>query len=712
MRTVLVCCALALEFGAATCLGATEPARPAILIADFEGPTYGAWKSTGEAFGPGPARGTLPGQMAVSGYLGQGLVNSYYQGDDTTGSLSSPPIRLERPQLNFLIGGGGYPGETCINLVVDGKIVRTATGPNREPGGSERLRWHTWDIRDLAGKLAVLEIVDRKKGGWGHINIDQIVQSDDVKQAKPASRELMITHRYLHFPVRTGGAKARMRLSMEGRVLREFEIELAEGKPDFWVFTDLEPYRGKSIRIEIDEQAPGSQGLAAITQGDDIFEADSVYREAMRPQFHFTSRRGWHNDPNGLVWQAGTYHLFYQHNPYGWSWGNMHWGHATSPDLVHWKEQPTAIYPRMWDDWAFSGSGVVDTANTSGFQDGKEPPLVVAFTSTGRGECIAYSNDRGATFQEYAGNPVVKHAGRDPKLVWYEPGKHWVMAVYDETGGKQGIVFHTSPDLKHWTQRTKIDGFFECPDLFELPIGGQPGKSRWVLYAADGKYVLGDFDGQAFHVTSGKEKLQLWYGNFYAAQTFSNVPDHRRIQIGWGNGVEFPGMPFNQQMTIPVELTLHAEADGLRLFARPVGELASLRTGTQEWRDLLLEPGASPLDRLTGEQYEIAVDFSPASEGALAIDLRGTPLVYDAARQELVCKKVRAPLRPRDGRIQLQVFRDRGSIEVFGNEGRTAMSVASLHEKGQTGIGLSSRRGATRVHSLVVQKLKSAWNQP
>jgi len=466
------------------------------------------------------------------------------------------------------------------------------------------------------------------------------------------------------------------------------------------------------LRVELDEQAPDSRGLAAITQGDDIPDAGLLYHEANRPQFHFTSRRGWLNDPNGLVWQAGTYHLFYQHNPYGWSWGNMHWGHAVSADLVHWKEQPTALYPRQFGDWCFSGSGVVDTRNTSGFQKGKEPPLVVAFTSTGRGECIASSNDRGRTWNEYVGNPVVKHAGRDPKLVWYEPARHWVMAVYDETGGRQGIAFHTSPDLKNWTQRSKIDGFFECPDLFELPVDGNRERTRWVLHADDGKYVLGDFDGQTFHVTSGKDKLQVWHGNFYAAQSFSNTPDHRRIQIGWANGVEFPGMPFNQQMTIPVELTLRSAEDGPRLIARPVSELASLRAGTREWHDILLAPGDNPLNRLAGEQFEIAVDFSPASTGACALDLRGTLLVYDAARQELVCKNVRAPLRPRDGRVRLQVFLDRGSIEVFGNDGRTALSVASIPEKGQRAIGGSSREGATRVHSLVVHELRSAWTRP
>ena len=283
-----------------------------------------------------------------------------------------------------------------------------------------------------------------------------------------AHREMPIEHRYLHLPVRTGAVKKQMKLSVDGRTIREFEIELAEKEPEFWVFVDLDGFRGKTLRIEVEPPGTDSHALDAIKQADDIPDSQHVYHEANRPQFHFTSRRGWLNDPNGLVWQAGVYHLFYQHNPFGWSWGNMHWGHAESTDLVHWQERPTALYPRQFGDWCFSGSAVVDAHNTGGFQTGSQPPIVVAFTSTGRGECIAFSNDRGKTWQEYEGNPVVKHAGRDPKLVWHEPSRRWIMAVYDEAGGRQGIAFHTSPDLKQWTFGSKIDGFFECPDLFEL----------------------------------------------------------------------------------------------------------------------------------------------------------------------------------------------------------------------------------------------------
>jgi fructan beta-fructosidase len=307
---------------------------------------------------------------------------------------------------------------------------------------------------------------------------------------------------------------------------------------------------------------------------------------------------------------------------------------------------------------------------------------------------------------------VVKHAGRDPKLVWYAPKRHWVMAVYDETGGKRGIAFYTSTDLRDWTFRSKIDGFYECPDLFELPVEEDEARTRWVLYAADGKYVLGDFDGREFHPTSGKDKLQVWYGNFYAAQSFSNTPDRRQIQIGWGSGIAFPGMPFNQQMTVPVQLTLRSAEDGPRLFAEPVAELASLRGRKHDWTDLKLAPGENPLRGLEGDLFEISADFSPGAAGRFGLSLRGVPLVYDAAKQEMICKGVKAPLKPVAGRVRLHVYLDRGSIEAFGNEGRVAMSVASITDDGNRSIGLVQTGGSIDLHSLVVHELKSAWDRP
>src|SRR5216684_898714 len=176
---------------------AASAERANIIIADFEGETYGSWKAEGEAFGAGPARGTLPGQMPVGGFVGKGLVNSFLGGDDAKGKLTSPPFPIDRSHINFLIGGGKYPGQTCINLLVGGRIVRTASGPNDHPGGTEQLDWSSWDVTEFVGKTAVIEIVDDRQGGWGHVNVDHIVQSDRAFRFGPARRELVVEKRFL-----------------------------------------------------------------------------------------------------------------------------------------------------------------------------------------------------------------------------------------------------------------------------------------------------------------------------------------------------------------------------------------------------------------------------------------------------------------------------------------------------------------------------------
>jgi fructan beta-fructosidase len=697
--------------GLATCLfltalaGAGPAERPDLLIEDFEGPDYGKWKVEGTAFGPGPARGTLPGQMPVSGYLGKGLVNSFYKGDDSTGRLSSPPFKVQRRHINFLIGGGGWPGQTCMNLLVGGKVVRTATGTNTAPGGSEALDWASWDVREFASKDATLEIVDSRKGGWGHINVDHIVQSDRPRGSSQARRTLRVEKRYLHLPVTTGAPKRRMTFTVGGRVVRDFEIELAAGKPGFYAFADVSAFRGQDLTVTARLPADGP-GLKAIVESDELPGAGTLYREKHRPQFHFTSRRGWLNDPNGLVYHDGTWHLFYQHNPYGWAWGNMHWGHATSRDLVHWHERPVALYPRAFGDWAFSGSAVVDEANTSGWGKGA---LVAAFTSTGRGECIVYSTDGGKSWREHEGNPVVRHLGRDPRLLWHAPSKRWVMAVYDEgKGPARDVAFYTSPDLKKWSYQSRIGGYYECPDLFELPVLGGKG-SKWVLHAADGHYALGEFDGKALKPDGPKK--QVWYGRFYAAQTFSNAPGGRRVQIGWASGIAFPGQPFNQQMTVPVELSLRPTADGVRLFAEPVRELAALRAATRRWKDLPLRPGENALAGASGDLLEVIAEIEPGKAAAVGLRLRGREVVWDASKQVLRCGDVSAPLEPEKGRLRLHVFIDRGSVEVFGNGGRVALSVGGLLEERDRGVAAFAVKGEARLVRVEVHTLRSAWSK-
>ena len=685
--------------------------RPDIVVADFEGKDYSGWVASGNAFGTRPALGTLPGQMSVSGFLGRGLVNSFTGGDATTGTLTSPAFQVERPYLNFLIGGGKYPGETCLNLLVGGRVVRTATGPNDRSGGTERLEWASWDVKEFAGRRAVLQVVDKRKDGWGHVNVDQITQSDHKRAPDPAARAIAVESHYLHLPVRREAPARRVRVTSGGKTLHEFDINLATDEPpDFWVFIDLAQQKGCTIQVETTLPG-GSKGLDALKQSDELPGADVLYREKDRPQFHFTSRRGWHNDPNGLVWHDGTFHLFYQHNPYGWDWGNMHWGHAISPDLFHWTELPDAIRPRTYGDWVFSGSAVVDTHDTSGWGAGGRPAMVAAFTSTGRGECIVHSTDGGLTWTEFEGNPVVKHEGRDPRLLWFAPGNRWIMAVYDEFQGKRWIAFHSSPDLERWKFESRIEGFFECPDLYELPVAGKPGESRWVLSAADGLYLLGQFDGHHF-TPDAPAKQQVWYGNFYAAQTYSNVPDGRRIQIGWGQGISFPGMPFNQQMTVPVELTLRPTADGLRMFASPVAELAKLRISTRALRDMTITPGLGFGSRLPADLLELRAEAIVGNNSALTLTVRGVPVVFDARKSTLSCADVVAPLAAEKGRVKLRVLVDRGSVEVFGNDGRVAISKGIIPAGNARGLTLSAEGAGVTVEKLTIDELSSVWPAP
>lgn len=698
-------------------LHAAEPAgesRPEQLIEDFEGNDYGKWTVTGNAFGPGPAAGTLPGQMSVTGYHGNKLVNSFHGGDDSRGTLTSPPFTVSRRHLRFLIGGGGYANETCVNLLVDGAVVESATGPNTKPGGSESLEPMSFDLGRHQGKQAVIQIVDKRKGGWGHINADHFVLTDTpARSVSNAAREVTITKRYLLFPVRPGAKSIKMTVQAEGQSPRSFDIEFDDQSPSIWFPFDTSLIQGKKTSITA-RLVGGDEALQKIRASDSVEGTYPPYQEPDRPGFHFTAQRGWLNDPNGLVYFKGTWHLFFQHNPFGWNWGNMHWGHATSNDLFHWREQPIAIPPKNYGDWAFSGSAVVDEKNTSGFGTGTDPVLVAAYTSTGRGECITYSRDGGQTWTEYDKNPVVRHRGRDPRLVWHAGSKRWVMAVYDEEENQRRIAFYTSPNLKEWTFRSFAEGnFYECPDLF--PISQVTAKrtpvpeaeKTWVLYGADAKYVVGEFDGSVFRATT--EKQTLWRGNFYAAQTYSNAPDNRHVQIGWANGVIFPGAPFNQQMSVPVDLTLRDTPDGKRLFAEPVPELTKLREDKRTIGQRTISPGENPLDGWGPRQADIEAVITNQSATRWLFDLRGLIVSYESATRKLKVGTHEVVLPGNDQRVELRILVDRGSVEVFAQQGALAFSVAHRPKSPSESFRFQCEGGQVKWESGECYKLASAW---
>ena len=695
-----------------------------LLVADFEGSNYGDWKVTGEAFGPGPARGALPGQMPVSGFKGKGLVNSFFNGDGSTGTLTSAEFKIERKFISFLIGGGRNSEATGMNLLVDGKVVRNATGPNDQPGGSEELAAASWDVSEFAGGVAVIQILDRATGGWGHINVDHIVQTDTKPPGlmRDARREFRIEKRYLHLPIKDGAPQRTVSVFADGKLVVQNTIGLANGTPDWWAFMDAGAWRGKPVTLQVDKLPEDSAALRSMEQGDAIMGARELYREPLRGQFHFSSRRGWNNDPNGLVYFRGEYHLFYQHNPYGWGWGNMHWGHAVSRDLVHWEELGDVLTPDEFGPM-FSGSAVVDAQNTSGLGRDGQPPLVLIYTAAGNPtvQCLASSTD-GRTFTKFGGNPILKQitdGNRDPKVIWHAPTRKWVMVLYVGLPEKKHSVhFFTSPNLRDWTLASVTEGgtdhdhfLFECPDFFELPVDGDATNTRWVLTAADSAYAIGTFDGAKFSPERTKLPGQRGRG-FYAAQTFSDIParDGRRIQVGWFQ-TETKGMPFNQSMTIPLELKLTATPDGPRLTMLPVQELASLRTKSHRFEALTLSAGgANPLAELPAELVELRAEFEPDEASEVTFNVRGAILVYHTKRQELIVNGHHAPAPLRGGKQRLTIFCDRTGLEVFASDGLTYVPMPFQPDAKQLSLAVQVEGGSTRFTSLEVHALRGIWN--
>lgn len=566
-----------------------------------------------------------------------------------------------------------------------------------------------------------------------------------------AERSLTINSRYLNFPVRTGAKSQHLKLLVDGKVVREFDIELVDAQPEWWAFMDTTEFKGKLVELKIDKPSEGFKGLTSILQSNDIIDTENLYYEKSRPQFHFSTRRGWINDPNGLVFYKGEYHLFYQHNPYGWNMRNPHWGHAVSKDLVHWKELPIALYPDKHGVIA-SGSAVIDWNNTAGFEQGYEKTMVAIFTAYGNSttQGLAFSHDRGRTWNKYNNNPVLPtltNGNRDPKVIWYSPENKWVMALYlDRTDleahpdlspmevvelyrDKNTFGFFSSPDLKQWdlTSEIRLPGDTECPEFFEIAIEGNPKETRWIFYAAKGLYFIGSFDGKVFKPEFGPHSIQN--GNcFYASQTFNDIANinGRRLLIPWGQNMDglpfaeffgfssidepvYKGMPFNQMMGIPVALTLRATDEGLRLCSEPVEELTSLRSKAHVVEQKIVRVGENPLGDIRGELLDIKADISPGSATLITFNLRGIPITYNTQKQTLSCAEKIAPLKMAEGKISLRMMVDRTSIDIFGNDGRLYMPMGMVISSDNRSLAVQVSGGSATINSLEVFELKSAW---
>lgn len=452
------------------------------------------------------------------------------------------------------------------------------------------------------------------------------------------------------------------------------------------------------------------------------------YDQILRPQFHFSSLKGWNNDPNGMVWYDGEYHLFFQHNPKGTKWGNMTWGHAVSSDMVHWEQLPHAILP-YGGGTIFSGTAVVDHNNSLGKQEGDVKTMVAFFSFAKQPfyQAAAYSTDRGRTFTLVnEGGPVVPNQGfdpgeRDPKVFWHEASQKWVMILWVWRGKEDGnpeeklgkVRFFTSDNLLDWEVASdfKREWVFECMDFVELAVDGDPNNRKWLLYDASFDYEIGDFDGKTF--TTDKKVYKGDLGtNFYAAQSFNNSPDSRTVMIGWmnqGNDQSIflkAEMPFNQSMSFPCTMELRTTKDGIRLYRWPVEEIESLYIRSHKFKNLSAEKADKKLGGIKAGLVDMSLEFEPGSSFDLYI--RGLKLSYKSRTEEVVFGQSTLPAPAVHGKVKLRILLDRASIELFSNEGAAVSTCYAVPEAENQSISISAD-GDLKINSLTLNELKSSW---
>ena len=460
--------------------------------------------------------------------------------------------------------------------------------------------------------------------------------------------------------------------------------------------------------------------LVSKRRDRDIAMVDE-YGELHRPQFHFTARKNWINDPNGLVFHDGLWHLFFQHNQDAPTWGKMWWGHAVSRDLFHWQQCENVLHP---DDMGsmFSGSAVVDRENTAGFG---ADALLLFYTAYGKhakptrptSQCLAYSTDNGKTWTKYVANPIVgwmEADNRDPKVVWHKSARRWIMALYLED---DRYCLLSSSDAKTWTrfQEIRLNGDSECPDFF--PIADDTGAEKWVFSGAGGSYSVGDFDGKLFVPETPVLQYELGR-NGYAAQTWSNAPNNRRIQVSWMAGGRYPEMPFNQQLSVPVELSLAGSGGSVTLNRWPVHELDLLRVRTVSVGRKTISKDKPMVAQTDAKLLDVSFKVFRQSAKGFYVVARGHPIVFDwdamTLSVETSGKSKMTEDRPfvklsETVMLDVRLIIDRTSIEVFLDGGSISASYCFLPDGYVNPLVLHSYSGEQIIEDFELHELVSTW---
>lgn len=565
--------------------------------------------------------------------------------------------------------------------------------------------------------------------------------------------------RYLLLPVQESTDDARINVLVDGNVAETIYVRLAKSKTDYTVPFDLTPYKGHDVMLDV--VIPQSRGSVREAKDDACWRGivladtfDTANREKYRPAFHHTPRYGWMNDPNGMFYKDGRWHLYYQYNPYGSKWQNMTWGHSVSDDLVNWEHLPEAIRPNGLGS-VFSGSCAVDHDNTAGFGS---DAVIALYTSAGTSQMqsLASSTDDGLTFNIYPSNPVLtlESEARDPKVFWNDSTKEWNMILAHALDHE--MLIFTSPDMKSWILQSSFGkglgaqgGVWECPDLFELPVAGTDEK-KWVLLCninPDGpfggsgtQYFVGDFDGKTFKAdtdAAGNVSTKwLDYGkDHYATVTWSGAPDGRRVALGWMSNWQYaadvPTMQFRSANTLPREMGLFRAPDGeVYASSAPSPELEALRgklAAKVKKTTVGRKARSFALPSENGGICEILMDIEASKAKTVNIvfsNSQGEKVVmqYDPAAATLSFDRTQSgitdfsegfpavtvtPTHEASGRIALRIFVDRSSMEVFGNDGEFVMTNLVFPRTPYTALSVSAEGGNAKVENLRIYSLKS-----
>lgn len=555
--------------------------------------------------------------------------------------------------------------------------------------------------------------------------------------------------KFLLLPVQENAPEGKVNIIINNELQLEqnINVRLAREKVDYYVPLDLSAYQGKTISIDVAGMPSSSLCWKEIKLSDTF---DFSNREIYRPVYHHTPAYGWMNDPNGMFYKDGVYHLYFQYNPYGSMWANMTWGHSTSRDLVHWTYEGTPIVPDAWGA-IFSGSCVVDHENTAGFGKGAVVAFYTSAKSTPWGDVqsqsMAYSLDNGKTFTKYEGNPILTSSERDfrdPKVFWYAPGKHWVMML----AVGQHMEIYSSVNLKDWKKESEFGamqgahgGVWECPDLVEIPVEGTRQK-KWVLICnlnpggpfggSAAQYFVGSFDGKTFvNESPTLTKWMDWGKDNYATVTWNNAPDGRCVALGWMSNWQYannvPTRQYRSANTIARDLTLYRVGEELYLKSTPSPEVKKARG----------EKVSKPSFNVAGE-YEVASlldDNKGAYEVELVIQNQGASKIafcllnekgekvsmyYDLARRQFVMDRsesgtvdfskdfpaVTVAPADTDKELTLRLFVDRSSIEAFGEDGKFVMTNLVFPSLPYNKMCFTSDEKGYTVKSLKVYRLQ------